>query len=151
MTEMTFCHATENDRFRLEAFLLSVFGEEHQGLLKSYLNCSFSKDYRRPTFLIAQIDGSIVAAAAISEELFTLDVWGISWVAVAQKYQGQGFGQRICLFCTEQITRMAQRNVTAIVLTYPDKTGLYDRLGFIKGSKDHHGGIFMTKKLVFHG
>ena len=151
MPSLDFLPATQNDQKPLKEFLLSIFGQSYQKLLDDYLTSSFSDAFRRPFFVIGKSGKSIVAAAAISEELFTTNVWGLSWVAVHPENQNKGIGQDLCHFCLTYISNMAQQDITAIVLTYPDKTTLYDRLGFTKGSHDHLGGLFMTKKVPYHG
>lgn len=131
----------------LEHFLVSVFGDESRDLAKDYLKCSFSQDYRKPEFFVALDAGRIIGSAAISEEFFTIETWGISWVAVHEQYRNQGLGEKLVNACCERILERAQKSVTVILATYPAKTGLYDQAGFDHAGQDHAGGSFMLKHL----
>lgn len=139
--------ATPQDKSKLEEFLVFNNGERNRKLAHDYIVCMFSADYRKPTFVVAEIDGEIVGAAAYSEELFTTNTWGISWVSVHAKHRNQGIGQKLVKACLQQIELSAQKTVSVILCTYPDKTGLYEKLGFTLGGKDSGGGSFMVKTL----
>ncbi len=116
-------------------------------LTKAYIKAGFSKDFRRPTFLLALIDDQIVGTASYSEELFTIETWGISMVQVAASMQRQGIGEKLVTACLKYISEAAGKTVTAILNTYPNKTSLYDRLGFTKAGQDHTGGWYMIRKV----
>jgi N-acetylglutamate synthase-like GNAT family acetyltransferase len=132
-----------------ENFLVSVFGEDSRILAQDYLRCTFSDDYRRPEFFIALDSDKIVGSAALSEELFTVDIWGISWVAVDDSYRQQGIGERLVSACCDRILERVKKPVTAILATYPEQTKLYDNVGFQLVGKDHAGGSLMIKYLDF--
>lgn len=141
-------NAKEEDKAELEDFLAFNNGEDNRALAKKYISSMFSKDYRRPHFIVAcDEQNKIIGAAAYSEELFTVGVWGISWVSVHPDFRSQGIGQRLMERCMEQIAKTTQKTVTVILATYPGKTELYERCGFIKAGHDHEGGSFMTKVL----
>lgn len=137
--------ATSLDKKELEDFLAVVNGDEHKILAHDYVNAMFSQEYRRPTFLVAKQEGTLVGAAAYSEELFTTGVWGISWVSVREDQRNKGIGQALIEKCCEAIADQASKKVTVLLATYPDKTGLYDRTGFEPLGLDHEGGSFMKK------
>jgi predicted N-acetyltransferase YhbS len=139
--------AIESDKHALEEFLVFNNGERNRKLANEYITCMFSNDYRKPTFVVAEIDGNIIGAAAFSEELFTVGTWGISWVSVHQEHRSQGIGQKLVEACLGGIQVKVSKNVTVILGTYPDKTELYERLGFVEMRKDHDGGSFMMKTL----
>ena len=141
--------ARKTDQEDLENFLVFNNGEENRKLAQEYIKSSFSSDYRHPVFIIAcNLDNQIIGAAAYSEEFFTVDTWGISWVSVHENYRSQGIGYSLVERCLEHITKAARKTVTAILATYPGKTELYERLGFVHAGKDHEGGTFMTKIVV---
>lgn len=137
--------ASSQDKHSLEEFLVENSAEEDRPLAQAYIKTMFSNDYRRPVFIIFEEDNEIIAAAAYSEEFFTVGVWGISWVCVRQDKRNKGIGQKIMNECLSRISQKAQKKVTVILNTYPDKTGLYDKLGFVPGGKDHEGGSLMLK------
>lgn len=129
----------------LEDFIVSIDGEKNRSLANSYITCAFSDDFRRPTYLIACLNNKIIGAASFSEELFTVNCWGISWVCVDEKYQNQGIGQKIVESALEHIRRAANKKVSVILATYPGKTRLYEKCGFGFAGYDYEGGSFMTK------
>jgi predicted N-acetyltransferase YhbS len=139
--------AVKTDTPALENFLVSVSSEKSRSLAQNYIKAMFSEDYRKPSFIIAADEEKIVGSAAFSEELFTTSTWGISWVGVAESYRNQGLGQRLVEECCNEIKRRAQKTVTVILGTYPDKTKLYERCGFRAAGQDHHGGWYMLKTL----
>lgn len=128
----------------LEDFLAFNNGEKNRELARKYIQCCFSGDYRKPFFVIAEINGEIIGAAAFSEELFTTELWGISWVSVHESYRNQGIGKKLVQKCLDEIALKAGKKVNIILGTYPDKTRLYDRIGFTKLGQDYRGGWFMT-------
>lgn len=139
--------ANENDAKELENFLVQNVDKKYGCLARSYVGCAFSNAYRRPHFIIATDHNEIIGTAAFSEELFTVDTWGISWVHVDPQKRGVSIGQKLIENCLSHIGRAAQKTVSVILNTYPDKTGLYDKLGFRKAGQDHDGGWFMIKIL----
>jgi GNAT superfamily N-acetyltransferase len=138
--------ATRDDAAALEAFI-AANDPKWIDLAKSYIACAFSNDYRRPVFVLAEEDSQIVGIGAISEELFTVRTWGISWVLVEPSKRGKGIGTQIIQFCLAQIASRTKAPVTVILNTYPGRTGLYDRLGFTKAGQDHELGWYMLKVL----
>lgn len=139
--------AVEADKLALEEFLVFNNGERNRKLANEYITCMFSDNYRKPTFIVAEINRSIIGAAAFSEELFTVGTWGISWVSVHQDHRNQGIGQKLVEACLAGILSKTSKTVTVILGTYPDKTELYERVGFVEMRKDHDGGSFMMKTL----
>lgn len=136
-----------SEKKKLEDFLVFNGGEEWRRLGKNYIECMFSSDYRRPTFLVAVNGDEIVGCAAFSEEFFTVGVWGISWVSVHKEYRRNEIGQKLVQACLEEIGKRVQNSITVILNTYPDKTGLYDKVGFKALGHDHVGGSLMVKYL----
>ncbi len=131
----------------LETFLVFNNGEDNRNLARKYIKCAFSNDFRKPTFIVATIDDKIIGAAAYSEELFTVDTWGISWVSVHKDFRNQGIAQKIIETCFDEIMKKAKQTITIILGTYPNKTGLYERTGFKTAGYDHSGGSYMLKIL----
>lgn len=134
----------------LRDFLASVFGADYSKLAGSYIDCMFSNDFRKPTFLVMRHAASgIIGCAAYTEELFTVGVWGISWVAVNQAHRNKGFGAQLLNACLSGIAAKSDQNpVTVILATYPEQTRLYEKLGFVNSGQDAQGGAFMTKVLA---
>ena len=139
--------AKEEDKKPLEDFLVFNNGERNRELAHNYMKCMFSNDYRKPTFIIAKVGENIIAAAAFSEEIFTVGTWGISWVSVHQDHRNQGIGQKLVEACLDEISLRVPHTVTVILGTYPNKTQLYERTGFVEMRKDHDGGSYMMKTL----
>jgi predicted N-acetyltransferase YhbS len=131
----------------LENFLSAVFGEENRALAHSYIQAMFSDDFRRPHFLVCRDDSDkIVGTACVTEEFFTVDCFGISWVCVSDHSRNKGVGAELVTACIDYVQSIKQ-NCTVILATYPGQSKLYDRLGFEKGMKDHWGGEIMIKHL----
>lgn len=140
---------TKDKTDELENFLVLVNGEDYRGLARRYISCMFSDDFRRPTFLAALSDDTIIGAAAFSEELFTVNIWGISWVSVHPEYRGKGIGKSLVEKCIHEIRHKAKRPVTCILATYPEKTKLYEKIGFKTSSYDAESGAIMTLPLTY--
>ena len=139
---------TEFEKEKLKQFLVSIFGGDIQDLANRYVECAFSNDFRRPKFILAlDPDQNIVGAAAYSEELFTIGVWGISWVAVQPDFRNQGIGYALVEACLKNISEEAARHVTVVLATYPGQTRLYEKIGFIDSGRDAEGGTIMLKLL----
>ena len=94
--------------------------------------------------MIYKKDKELIGAVAFSEELFTVNTWGISWVSVHPEYRNQGIGQQLVRNCINQISELIKNKSTVILATYPGKTGLYKKLGFENSATDHENGVFMT-------
>lgn len=129
----------------VEELAVIVSGEKWRALARDYIGAMFSDVFRRPVFIVAVENGQIIGCAAISEELFTVDVWGISWVNVHPDCERRGIGQKLVEACLHEITARTGKEVTVILNTYPGKTRLYDKMNFKKIADDHEGGHFMIK------
>jgi hypothetical protein len=70
------------DARKLEDFLASNGGERLRTLARQYIVSSFSDDFRRPSFIVAVNATYIVGCAAFSEQMFSMQTWGIHWVHV---------------------------------------------------------------------
>ncbi len=140
--------ALKEDTDSLHAFLVSVFGDKVAKLAEGYLNCMFSNDYRRPTFIIATTDnGKIIGAAAYSEEFFTVNLWGISWVSVDEDHRRKKIGTKLVEHCLKEITEVTDKSVTVILDSYPEKADVYKNLGFKGIGQSHSGSNLMIKYL----
>lgn len=139
--------AKASEKAPLLDFLVSTNGEDLRELASGYVSAMFSSDFRKPQFLVAKKDDTIIGSAAFSEELFTTRTWGISWVGVQEAERNQGVGQALVEACCDEIRKAAQQTVTVLLGTYPNQTGLYNRSGFEKLGQDHEGGWFMKKTL----
>ncbi len=137
--------AEKQEQFKLESFLVFNNGERNRNLAKGYIKCMFSDDYRKPTFVLSLVDDEIIGAAAYSEEFFTTNTWGVSWVSVHKDFRNQGIGQKLVEFCLKNIYEEAQKKVSVILCTYPNKTKLYEKIGFSCVGHDCSGGSFMFK------
>jgi N-acetylglutamate synthase-like GNAT family acetyltransferase len=140
--------ATKDDHNYILDLLCEVFGPEYKNLAHNYISAMFSNDFRRPNFVVAYHDKEVIGCAVYTEELFTINVWGISWVAVKEKYREQNIGYNLIKECLNRIRERISSPVTVILDTYPNKTGLYDKLGFKVLGNDHEGGSFMTLTLT---
>ena len=148
MDDVSISLASEEDQEELVDFLAFNNGEQYRDLALKSVLISFSRDYARHIFIKAMVGDVIIGAAAFSEELFTVDTWGISWVSVHPDFRGEGIGMKLMKKCLLEIDSRTDRSVSVILGTYPDQTLLYDRLGFEKMGKDHEGGFYMIKHLM---
>lgn len=144
---MTLRLATEADSQQLEELLVCVNGETYRLLARQYIALSVSDHIAKPSFLVHEHENTLIGACAYSEELFTIDVFGISWVSVHPDYRQKNIATNLIKECINHIKKKAQRPVTLIVNTYPGKTGLYDKTGFTINGMDVHGGHFMTQHI----
>ncbi len=136
-----------SEKKTLEDFLISNFSEKARKLAQSYIECMFSNDYRRPNFLVACENDTIIAALAFSEEFFTTNMWGISWVCVRENYRRKGVGEKLVSACLEEINKRIHNKATVILCSYPNISGLYEKTGFTFIGSDHAGGRLMTQYL----
>ncbi len=67
-------YALEKERETLINFLVDVNGEENDIFAREYVECCFSNDYRKPHFLICEINNRIIGAAAYSQELYNFNL-----------------------------------------------------------------------------
>lgn len=139
--------ASQNQSKKLIEFLVKVNGEKNDKLAREYVSCCFSSDYRRPTFVVYELEGEIIGAAAYSQELFTTGTWGISWVCVDEKHRDKGYGEQLVNFCLNEIAQKIENETFVILGTYPNKTGLYNKTNFFEVHSDDNHGSFMMRKL----
>lgn len=133
------------EKIPLEDFFATVFGEEFRSMAREEIARSFSDEFARRCFVIARSESGIIGAAAFGREMFTTDIWGISWVAVHPDCRNQGVGQQIIETCIREIATRINRPSTAILATIPGKSGLYEKTGFSGSTTDHEDGRIMTK------
>lgn len=145
--DLTVRLAKHDDRNDIFILLCEVFGHEYKKLANDYIDAMFSNDFRKPTFIVAEYNNEIIGCAVYTEELFTINVWGISWVAVKEEYRKNKIGKKLIEQCLNEIRVKIKSPVTIILATYPNKTGLYDKTGFKMLGHDHEGGAFMTLTL----
>ena len=133
----------------VKQFLINVFGNGVSDLASSYIQSQFSNDFRRPQFFVVCQDNKTVGAAAVTEELFTINTYGISWVSVDANYRRQGIGKRLVESCLSHIKQAANGQPQSIILsTLPGQTGLYERVGFTRAAQDFEQGWIMTKSVL---
>jgi N-acetylglutamate synthase-like GNAT family acetyltransferase len=110
----------------------------------------FSDDYHKPAFLVCEEEGAIIGAAAISEELFTVNTWGISWLAVHPDHQKQGLGSQMIEGCVEEIARRIKVPSTVILAVYDAIAPFYYKAGFSGTTRVHDegGGLYLTRAVL---
>lgn len=142
---------TQDDCKNLEDFLTKVNGEQYRETYQEFLECCFGDQAYKPHFLIIESpdDGAIIGSCAYVEELFTVDIFSITAVSVDEQHRKKGLGSHLIQTALQSITEQAKRPVTVILNTYPNKTGLYDRNGFMRGGQDIHGGQIMLRHLPY--
>lgn len=137
----------ENESEEALRLLCSIHGNNFLALAQSYLASMFSNDFRKPSFIIAINENEIIGAASYTEELFTTDVWGISWVGVKEEFRNRGIGAMLIRECLKEIKAKVNKTVTVLLATHPKQTRLYDKLGFSSIGEDHEGGKLMSLTL----
>lgn len=141
-------YATIDDKKEMLHLFNSAFGHDSDKLANDCIDCCFSNDYRKPHFVIKEIEGEVVGASAYSEELFTTCTWGISWVAVKEEYRHKGYGTELVNFCVNEIKTKIDTYAFVILGTFPNKTGLYENNDFQKIFSDADHGSLMIKKII---
>ena len=94
--DVTIRPAVAADALGLEDFLASNGGEKLRSLAREYITCAFSTNFRKPSFLVAVDQSNIVGCAAYSEQMFSMQTWGIHWVHVHASRRKRGLGQQLC-------------------------------------------------------
>lgn len=136
--------AEYNDCSNILHHLCSVFGADYKTLANTYIQAAFSDAFRKPNFILALESDKIVGCAAYTEELFTTETWGIGWVSVVENFRKKCIGELLVKECLKEISLVTISDVTVILRTNPNQTGLYDKLGFKILGNDHEGGNFMA-------
>ncbi len=126
----------------IDFMILNLKDETYRGLAENYVSCSFSNDFRKPTFFVAKIDERVIGSVAYSEELFTIDTWGVSWLNVHEDFRRRGIGGRLL---NTAVKAIEEKSGTIILSTFPHKTKLYENHGFLKSGEDHEGGNIMIR------
>lgn len=148
MSTLTLGILEPDDQEALADFLTENFGADFHALATGYVQSMFSDDFRKPTFFVAKDGAKIVASLCVTEELFTIDVFGISWVATHPRYQRRGVATALIDEGLSFIEHTAKRPVTVMLATYPDQTALYEKTGFETIGLDHVGGAIMVYYLA---
>lgn len=144
---MTVRHAKQSDTQDMIELFNHVFGKSGEQLACDYINSCFSNDYKKPHFIVKEVNNEIIGAAAYSEEIFTTNMWGISWVAVSESHRNKGYGSEIIKFSIDEIKKNIEDFTLVILGTFPNKTGLYDRNNFKNIFSDAEYGNLMIKKI----
>jgi len=110
----------------------------------NWFDYMFQEGISKPEFFIKIVDGKIIGASAISEAIFTIDTWGISWVAVDSDFRKQGIGRDLINHCLKEIGKRNPPNVTALLSSYDDVSPFYKKLGFKGSTVDHNGDPFLA-------
>lgn len=121
------------------------------------------------TVRIVRTDGRIVAFFAVSMSAISLQhlesnekldlvtplrypAMLIGQLGVDKKFRGKGIGQHICNFCLGLAQDTGEKIACRYVIlqTNPDKTALYNKMGFTKSPKhiDENNKIWMYRKLA---
>lgn len=140
--------ANKADLSEIQDFLVATNDGKNAALAMEYVSLAKIDIPRKPTFVIARQSGELIGTACFTEEFFTTDFWGISWVNVLEKYRNQGIATLMIKIILENIhKKLAGKPATVILATYPDKTKLYQKFEFKTIGTDHEDGNVMIKVL----
>lgn len=128
----------------LEEFLVLVFGERNRDIAREHIATMFTTAISKQTFFIDVRGGKIIASISISEAIFTIDTWGIGWVAVHPDFRKKGIATDIIKTALNEIAQRVTKPSTAILSVYPDIAPLYEKMGFSGTSVNHEGSPFLT-------
>jgi predicted GNAT family N-acyltransferase len=138
----------------LEDFLVAVFTEDPKGIedetqlrqtAKEDIADMFADTKSHHIFMILQENSRIIAAGAISQQSFSLDMWGMSWVAVDSEYRNKGIGQKIVEACLYEIAGRIDKPSSVILTTSQKQELFYQNAGFQGTARDHNGRLVMTR------
>lgn len=140
--------ANKGDLPEIQDFLAATNGGKDAALAIEYVSLAKMDISRKPTFIIARQSGELIGTACFTEEFFTTDFWGISWVNIIEKYRNQGIATQMIKIILENIQKkLAGKPATVILANYPDKTKLYQNCEFKTIGTDHENGNVMIKML----
>lgn len=136
--------AKADDAEKLIDFLVAFNGRDQKPMAEKYVNAMFSDSFRKPHFVVALDGTDIIGAAAYSEEIFTVNLWGISWISVNEKSRHKGIAQYLVEECLRQIEKKAQDSVIVILVSALNKVEFYEGLGFKAQGTGEEGRRFMS-------
>lgn len=136
--------AKAEDAENLIDFLTFTNGHKHNARAIEYVTAMFSDSFRKPHFVIALDGQDIIGAAAYSEEIFTTNIWGISWVSINDASRHTSVRKLILEECLRQIERKADHNVAVVMAALPHRVPLYEKVGFNPIGTGETGRRFMT-------
>ncbi len=139
--------AKADDAEKLIDFLVAFNGRDQKPVAQEYVTAMFSDSFRKPYFVIALDGTDIIGAAAYSEEMFTTNLWGISWISANEKSRHKGLIQYLVEECLRQIEKKAQDTVVVILVSDLNKVAFYETLGFKPEGTGEEGRRFMSYML----
>jgi len=111
------------------------------------INEMFSKSLIKPTYILAEKKGKILAFGGYIYSWVDNNVFNVFWINVDSKYHGNGFGSELI---KELITRIKKaKNPKAKLITLSCKIpSFYEKFGFEKiGEKYDRDYVLMGKKI----
>lgn len=136
--------AKSSEAEELIAFLTESNGPVHKARAEEYVHAMFTESFRKPHFVIALDSDDIIGAVAYSEEIFTMNVWGLSWVSVNENSRHKNLRKYLIEECLRQIERKAKNNVVVILAALPHRVSAYEELGFNPVGTGETGRRFMS-------
>jgi predicted GNAT family N-acyltransferase len=132
---------------KLIEFLSEINGHVYKASAEEYVHAMFTDSFRKPHFVIALDSDDIIGAAAYSEEIFTVNIWGLSWVSVNEASRHKNLRRFLVEECFRQIERKVKNSVTVILAALPHRAEAYKKLGFNPVGNGDAGRQFMALTL----
>lgn len=136
-----------DDADNLLNFLSDVHGPSFIELGKAYIRAASDGDIIKPRFILAELNDQIIGCCAWTLESFTVDLVSLSSLSVLDTFRGQGIGTNLIHACQKAAIEAFGRTVSFILVTYPEKNRLYEKIGFRQIAKDTHGGSIMLHQI----
>lgn len=123
--------AEAEDSESLIEFLTHINGYKFKTRAAEYVHAMFSDSFRKPYFVVALDGTDFIGAVAYSEEIFTVNIWGLSWISVNEATRHKNTERLIIEETIRQITKKAQSTISVTLACPPHKIPFYEKLGFI--------------------
>ncbi len=107
------------------------------------------KGEAHPTHVfIAKKNGQPIGMAACVQTYFSMNVYGICWVAVLEEHRRQGVGANLIQHVEHYIANVMLKGRTGTVILAANLTDYYSKLGYQKQSDPMHDGAFIMSKIL---
>ena len=107
------------------------------------------KGEQHPTYVfVAKAEGKIIGLAACLETYFSMDTYGICWVAVLEEYRQQGIATALIKTAEDFIGNKLLNGKPGTILLSADKLMFYEKLKYLTHHTLMHDGANIMLKSV---